>query len=80
MCMILEVLKVYVKKLSDQNDPGTVDYDSEQQYYSRTILYCLALLGFQSKMWNQMLKWSNPVLKTLSINYSFSYTFSYKIN
>lgn len=48
----LEVLKVYVKKLSDQNDPGTVDSDSEQQYYSRTTLYYLALLGFQSKMWN----------------------------
>lgn len=52
MCVILEVLKVYIKKFSDQNDPGTFDSDSEQQYYSRTILYYLALLGFQSEMWN----------------------------
>lgn len=50
MCVILEVLKECVRKVSVQNYPGTVDSDSEQQYYSRTVLYYLALLGFQSKM------------------------------
>lgn len=37
MCVFLEVLKKYLRKVSVQNDSGTVDSDSDQKYYSRTI-------------------------------------------